>query len=157
MGYDLTVQGLIRKRAELAGAATALRDQLDARLAELDAVDRTIRVFAPDIDLGDLPTRAAPPAMTGMRGEFQRFLLNALRKADRPLTTHDLAKMVMVERRMNAADRVLAKLISERTGNALGKMRRAGKVLSHSVANSAVLEWKAAATAAKPLKTIRNS
>ena len=141
MGYDLTVQGLIRKRAELAGAATSLRDRLDARLAELDAVDRTIRVFAPDIDLDDLPTRAAPPAMTGMRGEFQRCLLDALRKATGPLTTHDLAKMVMVERGMNAADRVLAKLISERTGNALGKMRRAGKIDCRKAGR--LLGWRA--------------
>ena len=139
----MTVQGLIRKRAELAGAATALRDQLDARLAELDAVDRTIRVFAPDIDLDDLPTRAAPPAMTGMRGEFQRFLLDALRKAAGPLTTHDLAKMVMAERGMNAADRVLAKLIGERTGNALGKMRRAGKVAGRKAGGSGMLAWTA--------------
>ena len=145
----MTVQGLIRKRAELAGAATALRDQLDARLAELDAVDRTIRVFAPDIDLDDLPTRAAPPAMTGMRGEFQRFLLDALRKADGPLTTHDLAKLVMAERGMNAADRVLAKLISERTGNALGKMRRAGKVESRKVSGNGVLEWCATRSGAR--------
>lgn len=144
MGYDLTVQGLIRKRAELACDATTLRDQLDARLAELDAVDRTIRVFAPDIDLDDLPTRAAPPAMTGMRGEFQRFLLDALRKAEGPLTTHDLAKMVMAERGMNAADRVLAKLIGERTGNSLGKMRRAGKVIGQKTGKIAMLEWRSA-------------
>lgn len=86
MGYDLTVQGLLRKRAELAGDAECPRDQLTARLAELDAVDRTIRLFQPDIDLDALPVKAAPPALTGTRGEFQRFLLGALRKAEGPLT-----------------------------------------------------------------------
>lgn len=142
MGYDLTVQGLLRKRAELAGQAEGLRDQLTARLAELDAIDRTIRVFQPDIDLDDLPTKPAPPAMTGARGEFQRFLLDALRKAEGPLTTHDLAKLVMAERGMNQADKVLAKLMRERTGNSLAKMRRAGKVTGRK-ATSGVLEWTA--------------
>jgi hypothetical protein len=142
MGYDLTVQGLIRKRAELAGTAESLRDQLDARLSELDAIDRTIRVFKPDIDLADLPSRAAPPALTGTRGEFQRFLLDALRKANGPQSTLDLARIVMEARGMNQADKVLAKLISERTGNALAKMRRAGKLFSRRVGKSTLLEWQ---------------
>lgn len=139
MGYNLTVQGLLRKRAELAGQAEVARDQLTARLAELDALDRTIRVFQPDIDLDDLPVKPAPPAMTGTRGEFQRFLLDALRKAEGPLTTHDLAKLVMAERGMNQADKVLVKLIRERTGNALAKMRRAGKVAGRKAGG--LLEW----------------
>lgn len=142
MGYDLTVQGLIRKRADLAGEAAALRDQLDAKLTALDHVDATIRVFMPDIDLEDLPTRAAPPALTGTRGEFQRFLIDALRKAEGPLTTHDLARLVMEQRGMNVADRVTFKLISERTGNALGKLRRSGKVEGQKVGT--VLGWNLA-------------
>ena len=140
MGYDLTVQGLLRKRAELAGEAEGLRDQLQLRLAALDHLDATIRVFKPDIDLDDLPTKPAPPAMTGTRGEFQRFLLDALRKADGPLTTHDLAKLAMAERGMNQADKVLAKLMRERTGNSLAKMRRAGKV-NGSGARGAFIMW----------------
>jgi hypothetical protein len=141
MGYDLTVQGLLRKRADLAGQAEGLRDQLDARLAELDAIDRTIRVFKPDIDLDDLPTRAAPPAMTGTRGEFQRFLLDALRKAEGPLTTHDLAKLVMAERGMNQADKVMVKLMRERTGNSLAKMRRAGRLACKKAGPGSLLVW----------------
>lgn len=96
----------------------------------------------PDIDLEDLPQRAAPPALTGLRGEFQRFLLDALRKADRPLTTHDLAKLVMEQRGMNVGDRVTFKLISERTGNALTKLRRQEMVASHRFSKSAMLEWR---------------
>lgn len=128
----------------MAGEAAVLRDQLDAKLSALDHVDATIRVFLPDIDLADLPQRAAPPALTGTRGEFQRFLLDALRKAAGPLTTHDLAALVMEQRGMNVADRITFKLISERTGNALGKMRRSGMVASHRFSKGALLEWRAA-------------
>lgn len=142
--YQLTTQGLIRKRAELAGEAATLRDQLDAKLSALDHVDATIRVFMPDIDLDDLPQRAAPPALTGLRGEFQRFLLDALRKAEGPVTTHDLARLVMEERGMNVADRVTFKLISERTGHSLTKLRRQGRVASHRFSKGAMLEWHSA-------------
>lgn len=142
MGYDLTVQGLIRKRAEYARDAATLRQQLDDKLSALDHIDATIRVFIPDIDLDDLPERAAPPAMTGIRGEFQRFLLDALRKAEGPLTTHDLARLVMAERGMNANDRIAFKLIAGRTGNALFKMRKAGKVIGRKAGSGGMLEWK---------------
>lgn len=144
MGYELTLQGLLRKRGELAGDAATLRGQLDRRLTELDAIDRVIRVFNPEIDLEDLPEKAAPPALTGTRGEFQRFLLEELRRADKPLTTLDLAKRVLEQRGMDTKDRILAKLINERTGNSLGKMKRAGKVTSSRAGRGALLEWRLA-------------
>jgi hypothetical protein len=141
MGYDLTVQGLIRKRADLAGEAAGLKDQLGARLSDLDALDRVIRIFKPDIDLADLPARPAPLALTGTRGEFQRFLIDQLRKANHPLTTHKLAEIVMRERGLDCADRIAFKLISHRCGHSLAKMRRAGKVVSRRVGSGALLEW----------------
>ncbi len=64
-GYDLTIQGLLRKRAEMAGAAEGLRAQLNGKLSALDHIDATIRIFKPDIDLADLPERIAPPALSG--------------------------------------------------------------------------------------------
>ena len=141
MGYDLTVQGLIRKRTDLAGEAETLRAQLGDRLSALDHIDATIRIFKPDIDLADLPERIAPPALSGTRGEFQRFLLDQLRKADGPQTTHDLARAVMVERGLDPADRITFKLISGRTGNALAKLRKAGKVTGRRVGSGQLLEW----------------
>jgi hypothetical protein len=142
MGYDLTLSGLLRKRAEMAGDAAGLKERLGARLADLDALDRVIRVFKPDIDLSDLPERPAPPALSGTRGEFQRFLLDALRKADGPLSTFDLAEMVMRERGMDPSDRITRKLIASRTGNGLAKLRKAGKVTSARSHGSAPLLWE---------------
>ena len=141
--YQLTLSGLLRKRAELSGSAEGLRAQLMTQLSALDHIDAVIRVFRPDIDLADLPDSPVPVALSGTRGEFQRFLLDALRKAEGPLTTHDLARLVMAERGMNAADRVTFKLISERVGNSLGKLRKAGRVVSSKVGKSAMLEWRA--------------
>ncbi len=145
-GYDLTLHGLLRKRGELSSQVEAFRAQLGVTMAALDHIDATIRIFKPDIDLIDLPERPAPPANAAFRGEVQRFLLDTLRKSNHPMTTFDLAEAVMRQRGLEPSDRVLFQLIAKRTGHSLTKLRRAGKVLSHRVGKSAMLEWRVPAT-----------
>jgi hypothetical protein len=142
MGYDLTVQGLIRKRAEMAGQVTALQARLGELIAAMSHIDASIRVFRPDIELDDLPERLAPAPFTGFRGEIQRFLLDELRKANHPLSTFDLAKRVMVKRGLDPDDKITFKLIAHRTGYSLSKLRRVGKVTSRRVGHGAPLEWE---------------
>jgi hypothetical protein len=144
MGYDLTVQGLIRKRAEMAGQVTALQAQLGELICALSHIDASIRVFKPDIDLEDLPERLAPAPFTGFRGEIQRFLLDELRGANHPLSTLELAERVMRKRGLDPADRVVFKLISHRTGYSLAKLRKAGKAVSQRAHRTAPLEWNLA-------------
>ena len=137
----MTLSGLLRKRAEIAGHAEALRAQFQEQLSALDHVDAVIRILKPDIDLADLPVRVAPPALSGTRGDLQRFLLTQLRTANGPLDTFQLAEHVMQKRGLDPADRVVAKLIQKRTGYAMAKLRRAGKVTSKRAHRSAPLEW----------------
>ena len=142
MGYDLTVHGLIRKRADLAGQVEALHIHLASLMASLNAIDTSIRVFKPDIDLEDLPSRIPPAPMTAFRGEFQRFLLDELRKAERPLSTLELAASVMGRRMLDPTDKIVASLIARRTGYALCKMRKAGTVASRAIDRKGGLqEW----------------
>lgn len=141
MGYDLTVQGLIRKRAELAGQVEGLHCQLASLMAALNAIDTSIRVFRPEIALSDLPEGIAPAPFTAFRGEVQRFLLDQLRKANRPRTTFELAEAVMEHRGLDATDRIVFMLIARRTGYALSKLRRAGKVTSRRISGSGMAEW----------------
>jgi hypothetical protein len=142
MGYDLTVQGLIRKRAELAGEVEGLRAQTEGKLSALYHIDSAIRVFRPDIDLDDLPCRTAAAPFTGFRGEIQRFLLDRLREANAPQSTFDLADAVMAKRGLDPTDRIALSLIRKRTGYALAKLRRAGRVASSRSHRSAPLEWR---------------
>jgi hypothetical protein len=142
MGYDLTLSGLLRKRAEMAGQAEALRAQTGELLSALDHIDAVIRILKPDIDLEDLPERPVPPALSGTRGDLQRFLIDQLRRANGPLSTFDLADRVMRERGLNPADLVVRKLIRHRTGYALAKLRNKGKVTSGRAHRSAPLEWE---------------
>ncbi len=141
MGYDLTVQGLIRKRAEMAGQVTALQAQLGELIAAMSHIDASIRVFKPEIELDDLPERLAPAPFTGFRGEIQRFLLDELRKANHPLSTFELAEAVMRKRGLDPADRIVFTLIARRTGYGLAKLRKSGRVTSHRAHNSAVMQW----------------
>jgi hypothetical protein len=141
MGYDLTLSGLLRKRAEMAGEAEAMRAQLQGKLSALDHIDAVIRILKPDIDLEDLPERPVAPSLSGTRGDLQRFLLDQLRRSNHPLSTFDLADAVMRERGLDPRDRVVAKLIQRRTGYGLAKLRNKGKVTSTRAHRSAPLQW----------------
>lgn len=141
-GYELTLHGLLRKRGELTSEVEALRANLEQRMGALDAIDQAIRVFKPDIGLEDLPERPAPPPNAAFRGEVQRFLLDTLRHAPEPLTTHDMARKVMEARQLNTADRILFALIAKRTGHSLTRLRRMGYVESHRFSKGAMLEWR---------------
>jgi hypothetical protein len=140
-GYELTLTGLLRKRGELTSDVEALRDQLSAKLAALDAVDATIRVFNPNISPDVLPERPAPPPSAAFRGEVQRFLLHTLRTAAAPMRTTQLAHAIMANRNLSTADRVLTKLFEKRTGSSLGKLRRGGFIEGRRYGAGAELEW----------------
>ena len=70
----LVVHGLIDKRAEIVGRIEAGRDQLAQLMADLDSLDRSIRIFDPAIDLDDLPSRAGPAAERGVPGRGATLL-----------------------------------------------------------------------------------
>lgn len=138
----LVVHGLIDKRAEIVGKIEAMRDQLGQLMADLDSLDRSIRIFEPDIDIGDLPSKPVPPSNAAFRGEVSRFLLDRLRKADMMMTTLDLARAIMEARGLNIADKGLAKLISTRTGHTLGRLRKKGFVASEKANAGGLLRWQ---------------
>lgn len=140
-GYDLTLHGLLRKRGELSSQVELAQAQLSALITDMGRIDAAIRVFRPDIDLADLPERIAPAPFTGFRGEIQRFLLDELRKANHALSTFDLADKVIEKRGIDPLDAVLRLLIRKRTGYALSRLRRAGRVASHRLHRAAPLEW----------------
>ena len=142
MGYDLALAGLLRKRAELAGEFEAAQMKLTSLMADLNSLDAAIRVFRPDIELGDLPEGVPPTPFAGFRGEIQRFILDTLRGANGPLDTFQIAELVMAKRGLDPADRMIRKLVARRTGYALSKLRKHSKVVSERAHNSAVMLWR---------------
>jgi len=110
------VTALVRKRSELAGEIDHLQVSLRQRIIDLDNLDATLRLFAPDIDLEDIKPRPLPAKHAGFRGEVSRIILTALRKAGRPMTAQELAQQVMVDRGLNTSDKRLVLTMSKRAG-----------------------------------------
>lgn len=152
----LVVHGLIDKRAEIVGKIEALQAQLAQHMADLDSLERSIRIFEPDIDLGDAPVKPVPPPNAAFRGEVQRFLLDAMRKSDIALTTLDLARMIMEARGLNTSDKALRKLIATRTGHSLKKLRDKGFARSEKATAGGLLRWQLTGKQGEPTGGWRN-
>ena len=155
-GYTQTLFGLLRKRAELGGQIDAMHGELAQRMAELHAVEASIRVFKPDIDLEAMPVRQVAPAAAAFRGEMSRFFLDTLRAKPDGLTTAELAKAVMRARRLNEADLQLSRLILRRTGQSLKKLRERDFVHSTKATDGGMLRWSIGARAGDPVGGWRN-
>ncbi|WP_067737850.1 hypothetical protein [Novosphingobium naphthalenivorans] len=139
---SITVRGLIKKRAEIAGRIQALHEESARLVAALDHIDQTLRLFDPEIDFEDMPVKALPPPNAAFRGEFQRSLLEMLRGTQHWQTTEELAVKVMVQRRMNDADRALRVLTRKRVGHALKRLERKGVTVSRRMGKGSMLSWK---------------
>ena len=73
------VSALIRKRAEIAGQIEHAQTSLRQFIIDLDNLDATLSLFAPDIDLEEIRPKPLPPRNQAFRGEVLRLLLAALR------------------------------------------------------------------------------
>ena len=122
------VSHLIAKRAEMAGEVEALQMRVRQMLIDLDALDSTIRVFQPDIDLEEVRPKQLPPRHAGYRGEVARAVMNILRTEKRPMAARDIALRVMAERSLNTADKHLVNTIKKRIGACLRHNRKRGIV-----------------------------
>ena len=121
-----TVSGLVRKRAEIAGQIEVAQIGLRRMIADLDHIDATIRIFAPEIATETIKSRPNPPQHQALRGEVKRIILDALRDAQHPITTADIAQRVMGARCLPASDPELRKLFVRRVGASLHVMRHKG-------------------------------
>ena len=136
------LNGLIKKRSEIAGRIHSAHAEAARLVAELDHLDCVIRLFDPEIDFEVLPVKALPPPNAAFRGEFQRSLLEFLRGQQRWLTTDYLCVKVMVQRRMNETDRALRVITRKRVGHALKRLQGKGVVASRKSGKGALLAWK---------------
>lgn len=103
MAQSHVVSGLISKRTELASQIDAYRTQLDALHASVTHLDKTIRLFDPEIDLGAIKTKRAytrNPLMA--RGGVQNALLDIFRKSNGPLTSAQLSTALLQAKGIDA-------------------------------------------------------
>jgi hypothetical protein len=89
----------------------------------LEAVEHTIRLFDPDVQLGR--AKPIPPKDAAFKGEMRRHVLAALRAAEGPLTSLDIARQVIAVRKLPDDPKTVT-MMRKRVGAALWKLRRAG-------------------------------
>lgn len=130
MAEPHVVTALIKKRREIAGQIEHAVTHMRQLVIDLDNLDHTLRLFAPDIDLEEIHPKPLPPRNQAFRGEITRIILTALRQSDRPLTTKDLAQLVMAERGLNTADTRLVRTMVKRIGATMRSLRNRGLVRS---------------------------
>lgn len=76
------LEALITKRAGLVGMMIeGTQMSLRQMIADLDALDATIRVFDPDMDLEEVRPKALPPRHAGFKGELVRAVMKTVREA----------------------------------------------------------------------------
>src|SRR5258707_9143745 len=90
------VSALRKKRSEVAGHVHDLEKKVATWRARLAHIDETIKIFSPEIDPEAIPPkRTYRRARYFSRGEFARLCVDALRRADGPLTTAEIVASVI--------------------------------------------------------------
>ncbi len=130
MKNEHVLNGLIAKRAELAGKIEFAQAELRQIMIDLDSMDATIRLFDPEIDLVEIKPKPLPARNQAFRGEVSRIVLGTLRKAGTPLPNHEVTLHVMASRSLNTADKPLLRILSKRVGTALRHYRKLGLIRS---------------------------
>ena len=130
MENDNVVNGLLRRRQEIADELEVVQGRMRQLILEVDALDLTIRLFRPDAEIGVVRVKPIPRRHAALRGESTRMILGALRDAGEPLTTRAIVRVVMEARGMNTADLAMVGTMRLRLATSLRKLCNRKKVVS---------------------------
>ena len=134
------ISGLVKRRRELSGDMLELLAQTDALARDLEALDRALRMFAPELTPEAIPARRSKPQPDwAMRGEVVRIVLSALRQAEAPLSTAALAIEVLQRRGLSGE---VTRLHSKRVRKCLDRQRDRGAICREMV--DGVICWQLA-------------
>lgn len=118
-----TVAGLIEKHRAIAGQIDVTRKALNALVFDLEAIEHTIRLFDPDAPLGR--AKPVPAKDAAFKGEMRRDVLAALRAAQGPVTSLEIAEQIVAARALAPA---MTTAIRKRVGACLWKLKAKGVV-----------------------------
>jgi hypothetical protein len=136
------LNGLIAKRAELAGDIERTHETLRKMVADLEHLDQTILQFDPNYRIEAIKAKAfRPPKDWSNRGQMTRIVLSILRQAAEPLTSRDVALELLVERALDKNDQRLLRLMTKRVGVALRHQKDKGVVQAEAGPGQYVL-WQ---------------
>ena len=143
---DEVIVRLRRKRAEVQAEIKTTEHHLMVLRADFDALNGSLDVFDPKRQGAPRRKPSAPARHEAFKGEMQQIVLFALERAARPITTLDVAKVVMEERALDWNDRALVRSVRTRTLACLQKLREASRVDSKLLAPK-LMVWSLIASA----------
>lgn len=127
---DYALEALKRKRAEMTGEIARCHATLNQLSEDLEHIDATLRLFAPDfVAESILPKVFTPPKSWSKRGEMSRAVLSILRVAKGPLTAREIGSMVVAQRGLDSDPGIL-NIMTRRVGHVLRDRREKGVVRS---------------------------
>lgn len=139
---DYMVQGLTRRRSELAGRVLNLQKELAELAADIEHLDAVLKMVAPDLCIPEIaPKVHVPPADWSKRGEMSRRIFAILRVAQTPLTSRQIATQMIVERGM-ASTPMLLNSVTKRVSGCLRDRRAQGLVRTVGNPDSMWLLWE---------------
>ena len=127
---DYALDALKRKRAEMTGEIALCHARLQKLSEDLEHLDATLRLFAPDFVVESIkPKVFVPPKSWSKRGEMSRVVLSILRVAKGPLTAREIASMIVAQRGLDG-DAGILNVMARRVASALRDRRAQGLVRS---------------------------
>ena len=136
------VEGLIKRRAALAGEMKRAQAALSQMARDLETLDNALRIVAPDLDIPSIaPKMVKPPADWSKRGEMSRVVLGMLRLSQKPLTSREIAAEMIVHRGFAATPQLL-NLMTRRVSTCLRDRRDQGLVENAPTRGGQWLEWR---------------
>ena len=127
---DYALDALKRKRAEMTGEIALCHARLHKLADDLEHLDCTLRLFAPDfVAESVLPKVFTPPKTWSKRGEMSRAVLSILRVAKGPVTAREIASQIVAQRGLEG-DQGILNVMTRRVAGVLRDKRQAGLVRS---------------------------
>ena len=141
---DYMVEGLVKRRAALAGEMKAAQASLAQMARDLETLDNAIKLVAPDLDIPAIaPKMVKPPEDWSKRGEMSRQVFGILRTSQRPLTSREIASAMIVQRGLASTPKLL-NLMTRRVAGCLRDQRDKGRVANVPTRGGLYLEWRLA-------------
>lgn len=138
----IVVNGLVEKRAEIAGEIREIEQQLRALRGSLSHLDATIHLLDPGIELSQMrPKRRRRKNSLFADGELGRCIREVLRDAgDTALSTVDITKKVLAQRGLDQ-DAAALKTASAAVSRALYRLEQTDQVRKAGYAGINAALW----------------
>lgn len=139
---DYVVEGLMKRRAALAGEMLAAQERMAQLARDLETLDSALKLVAPHLDIQAIaPKMVKPPDDWSKRGEMSRQVFAIMRTANKPLTSREIAGQMIVNRGLAATPKLL-NLMTRRVSSCLRDKREQGLVENCEVRGGQYLEWQ---------------